>query len=60
MKPRQSGRLGILAWVLRLIKTGGRIFLTTSICKPDFMWRESEGDYGTMTNRMIVKAEKFE
>ncbi len=29
-------------------------------CKRDFMWRESEGDYGTMTNRMIVKAEKFE
>lgn len=24
----------------------------------DFMCRESDGDYGTMTNRMIVKAEK--
>jgi D-alanine-D-alanine ligase len=30
------------------------------ICKRDFIQRESEGDYGTMTNRMIVKAEKFE
>jgi D-alanine-D-alanine ligase len=29
-------------------------------CKREFMWRESEGDYGTMTNRMIVEAEKFE
>ena len=30
------------------------------VCKRDFIRRESEGDYGTMTNRMIVKAEKFE
>lgn len=30
------------------------------ICKRDFMRRESEGDYGTMTNRMIVIAERIE
>ena len=29
-------------------------------CKGDFMGRESEGDYGTMTNRMIVTADKLE
>jgi len=27
-------------------------------CKKDFMNREAEGDYGCMTNRMIVKAKK--
>ena len=29
-------------------------------CKRDFMQRESEGDYGTMTNRMIVKGERID
>ena len=28
-------------------------------CKRDFIQRESEGDYGTMTNRMIVQAERM-
>jgi len=28
------------------------------ICKNEFMCRDSEGDYGTLTSRMIVKAEK--
>jgi len=44
-----------LGKISALMYSAGFSYLT---CKKDFMNREAEGDYGCMTNRMLVTAKK--